>query len=211
MTSKDTTCTSFKVDTKEYKLLEYLTDKDYVEAHMMPTIKDLIGNNKYVLDVGVREAFWLCYYCSDTENTGVGVDISTDYMSRAKEIIRDFKLEGKISLMTDIDAAYTLPFKDNSFNVAVSTAVLEHIFYPGHRYMLENMIRVAREKVIISTPIYKDRFQDRDRGRGTQEHINMFDCDRFERFLKSFGYEYSHIDIEPGYSSHIGIIYLNKE
>lgn len=199
------------LDTKETKCLEYLTNKDYVEAHMMPIIKNHIGNNKYVLDIGTRQAFWLCYYCSGTDNIGVGIDISNKHIKRTKELIKDFKLNEKISILTKIDATYKLPFEDGCFDTAVSTSVLEHLFYPGHRYMIENMIRVAREKIIISTPIYKDRPWDYDRGRGNQDHINMFDCERFEELLKSFGYNYEHIDILPGYSSHIGIIHLNKE
>lgn len=166
----------------------------------MPVIKDLIGDNKRILDAGTRGGYWLHYYCKRNQNSGVGIDIGFANLN-----IDDPRIK---IIEESVDVTNKLPFKEKEFDVSVMTAVLEHLWIPGDRFTVENLIRVTKEKVILMTPIYTDRSQDHDRGRGCPEHINMFDCERFDEFLKSFGYKYEHIDIVQGYSSHIGVINL---
>jgi len=179
----------------------YLTDDRMIEHYAMPMIKKMIGKDKRILDVGMRSGFWLHYYCNGTGNKGVGIDLMGDTGGLREDTnIKFFK--------KPVDATFKIPFEDNSFDVVTCTAVLEHLWVPGDRYAVENMIRVAKEKVILMTPIYTDHPDDPTRGRDIDEHINMFDCKRFKRFLKSFGYKYRHYDIMQGYRSHIGVIYL---
>jgi hypothetical protein len=50
-----------------------------------------------------------------------------------------------------------LPFKDNSFDVVVTSDVYEHV-PPGEREeFLENLLRVAKEFVILGAPFYSER------------------------------------------------------
>lgn len=187
-------------DETKFKNWEYLNDPRFIEYYAMPTIKELIGDNKRILDAGTRGGYWLHYYCKGNHNSGVGIDLGYANLDIGDPRIKI--LEEKI------DVTYKLPFEDKEFDVSVMTAVLEHLWIPGDHFAIENLIRVTKEKIILMTPIYRDRPNDYDRGTACPEHINMFDCERFDRFLNSFGYKYEHIDIEYGYSSHIGVINL---
>lgn len=193
---------NIKQDFRKTKEWTYLHDSQFIEYHTMPKIKEMIGDNKKILDVGTRSGFWLMYFCQDNKNKGIGIDIGP------------IKIEHQnVEMFVEsVDVTFRLPFEDKEFDVSTMIATLEHLWVPGDRYAIENLIRVTKEKIILMTPIYKDRPDECDRGKGNvTDHINMFDCGRFEEFLKSFGYNYEHIDIIPGYSSHIGIIHLNKE
>ena len=191
------TCTEYGTESKEY---EYLHDARFIEHYAMPKIKEIIGDNKNILDIGVRNAFWLNYFCSGNNNKGIGIDIGICGNPITSPGVKIWK--------KPLDVTNKLPFEDNRFDVSTLFAVLEHLYYPGHVYAVENMIRVTKEKVIIMTPNYIDHPRDPMRGRAIPEHINNFSCERFDRFLKSFGFRYEHIDIKEGYSSHIGVIYL---
>jgi len=187
---------------KEY---EYLTDPRFVEYHAMPKIKEIIGNDKKILDVGCRSRFWLAYFCDGTGNQGTGRDIHPTDDPVKHENVEILTGPIDITEMHENDST-------KHFDVSTMLATLEHLWVPGDRYAVENMIKHTKEKVIIMTPIYYDRPQDTDRGRGNVDtHINMFDCERFDKFLASFGYEYDHIDVQEGYSSHIGVIHVNKK
>jgi len=51
---------------------------------------------------------------------------------------------------TAVASAYALPFADSSFDIVVCCEVLEHLDEPGRG--LAELARVARERVLISTP-----------------------------------------------------------
>lgn len=191
-------CVDFRVDTKEY---EYLHDPRFIEYYAMPKIKEIIGSDKKILDVGTRSGFWLAYFCHENNNTGIGIDLGPVNVEYPH-----IDMSGE-----SVDVTFRLPFKDKEFDVSTMIATLEHLWVPGDRYAIENLIRVTKEKIILMTPIYVDRINDCDRGKGNvEDHINMFSCERFDAFLESFGFEYQHIDVPQGYSSHIGIINLTE-
>lgn len=182
---------------------KYLLDPNCVEYYLMPRIKSLIGTNKKVLDIGTRSGIYLLYYCDESNNKGLGIDLGS--VDSALETKSKSRLTN-VDFLGNIDATTPLPFDDNSFDVSVASAIIEHIWVPGDRYMVEEIIRVSKEKVIISTPLYVDRIQDYDRGRGCGDHINMFNEDRFHDFLKQFGFHHNVEVIMEGYSTLIGII-----
>jgi len=74
----------------------------------------------------------------------VGLDIYEPYIAESKkQSIHDEYLIGD---------ARSLPFKDNSFDCAVAIEVLEHFNKPDGLKMINEMERVARKKIILTTP-----------------------------------------------------------
>ena len=47
-----------------------------------------------------------------------------------------------------------LPFENNSFDIACAIDVLEHIQKKERKSFIDNLVKVAREKVVLSFPIY---------------------------------------------------------
>ncbi len=92
-------------------------------------------------DVGCGEGYWLEYLNQNTELTLFGTDISTERLKPAKE-------NSKIRIMNaDIR---NLPFKDNKIEQITAMEILEHI--PEWEKGLEELIRVASKRVIVSVP-----------------------------------------------------------
>lgn len=92
-----------------------------------------------VLDVGCGAGVLLDTLkplCKDV----MGLDISP----KAIEILESRGIHGKVGTLPKID------FPDKSFDVVVATETLEHLDEPN--LLLEEMKRVAREKIIISVP-----------------------------------------------------------
>lgn len=69
----------------------------------------------------------------------------------------DLKFEGKINsnLIPIVGSVECLPFKDNTFDVVVSSDMLEHIKKRKRPKALNELIRVARERIIIAFPCGK--------------------------------------------------------
>jgi len=76
--------------------------------------------------------------------------------------------------------ACSLPFKDNAFDVAFSSHVIEHVAHPS--LMVSEMCRVATSKVIIRCP--------HRRGSGAKRpfHINYFDEEWFRKIAWTLHY-----------------------
>ncbi len=75
-------------------------------------------------------------------------DISAPNIARAREYAEKEGLAGKIEFLTA--DAENLPFPDNSFDLVVSSHVLEHL--PDFRKGLKEIHRVTRKRAIIAMP-----------------------------------------------------------
>lgn len=63
-------------------------------------------------------------------------------------------------LLTQVRASATkLPFKNSSFDVVLSIDMLEHLFSSDRKKAIEEMIRVAKKKVLIAVPCGKEAYQ----------------------------------------------------
>lgn len=107
--------------------------KDVLIAQTLGTI--CIEPGARVLDVGSGPGVLLDRIGASYETSGFGVDISRESLKRAK-------LESIVGIQASLADGRRLPFADNSFDVALSLDVLEHIEFP--REAVSEMVRVIR-------------------------------------------------------------------
>ena len=98
---------------------------------------------KNVLDAGCGEGFSL--YKLSEYNIGEkleGIDYSKEAISIGKKLFPNLSLkQGSI---------YNLPCKDNTFDLVLSTEVLEHLENP--KKALQEILRVSKKYILVSVP-----------------------------------------------------------
>jgi len=87
---------------------------------------------------------------------GSGTRGLSDYV-QFEFVACDVKFEGKINsnLLPVIGSSECLPFKDNSFNVVLSSDMLEHIEKRKRETVVNEILRVAKEKAVVACPCDK--------------------------------------------------------
>ncbi len=132
-----------------------------------------------VLDVGCGEGFTLKKL--KEKKIGKifkGVDLE-------KEAIKLGKRENP-NLDLSIGDIYNLKFKDNSFDLVISTEVLEHLEKPG--IALKELKRVSKKYILLSVPnepwfwLFNYTQWGKDIG-----HINKWTAKKFKEFVKAQG------------------------
>lgn len=114
----------------------------YVFARYQQVLKHIPRDSSLkILDIGCGEGVLLNLIFKKTAASVIGVDPETQPASKDQPI--------KIIKAT----AYKLPFKNNSFDIVISTEVIEHLKIPTK--MLSEIKRVLKPKgkAIITTPI----------------------------------------------------------
>ena len=97
-----------------------------------------------VLDVGCGTGWFGTFTKARRRVSMTGIDIFLPYLQEArKKHSYDAYIRGDVT---------TLPFKDNSFDCAISISVLEHLDEQGGETLIREMERVARHQVIITCP-----------------------------------------------------------
>lgn len=106
----------------------------------------------------------------------VGIDIWKPYLAelKAQRIYDDLVLADAVNL----------PFNERSFDVVIACEIIEHLPKERGSTMLINCERVARGKVVISTPNYRYR-QYALRGNPFEEHISFWN----DSDIKEAGYK----------------------
>lgn len=90
-------------------------------------LKDHLGmtDKETLLDVGCGPLARAEISFGLNGNSIVGVDISNTTLSKANEVIRKCRLKDRVDFV-QADAEY-LPFRDNSFNVALCIGIISHL------------------------------------------------------------------------------------
>jgi len=113
-----------------------------IDRHRIEPVVSFAGANKKVLDVG-------CYngtigaLLKEKNNNVFGVDLSKNALKFAKD-------RGLITVVADTERG--LPFKNERFDTAIATEVIEHIFDVTH--FLEEIRRVLKQngQLVVTTP-----------------------------------------------------------
>lgn len=121
----------------KYSLRSYVHRQQYegVLSHVMPGMK--------VLDVGCGDGV-LSLMMAKKGAEVVGVDLSVPNIKAAK------KYAGKIRASFLTGDVENLPFDDDSFDLVVSSHVLEHI--PDFNQGLREVMRVTKKRAVIAIP-----------------------------------------------------------
>ena len=144
------------------------------------------GNQHYsinsILDAGCGEGFTLNKIYEAGVKEGLeGIDGSEEAISIGRKIHPHLSLkQGNI---------YKLPYKNNSFDMVLSTEVLEHLEYPQEA--LKKLIRVSKKYVLLSVPNEPwFRLANFLRGKNLSrfgndiDHINHWSSKSFREFIQ---------------------------
>lgn len=135
-----------------------------------------------ILDAGCGEGFTLNKLFQNKIGSKLeGIDFSKDAISLGKKIHPHLSLrQGDI---------YKLPYKDNSFDLVLSTEVLEHLKEPEKA--LKEIIRVSKKYILLSVPNEPFfRLSNFLRGKNITrwgddiDHINHWNPKSFQEFIK---------------------------
>jgi 2-polyprenyl-3-methyl-5-hydroxy-6-metoxy-1,4-benzoquinol methylase len=153
--------------------------------NMLKLVKNEIGNLRdiKVLDIGCGDGV-LSYLFAKEKADVSGLDYSDIAINFAKEKTKKYNIDFRQG------SAYELPFKDNSFDVIISSDVIEHL--EDVFLYLSEIKRVAKNDalIVISTPIkYTEYPLDK-------EHVIEWFPDEYreviDRYMGKSKYYYSH-------------------
>lgn len=169
---------NYKKHTSKNPVQKFLIDN--FEKTLANEIRKL--NADSILDAGCGEGFTLEYL--RVRNIGKTYE-GIDFLKKAVEIGN--KVHPKIIL--NQASIYELPYKDNNFDLILSTEVLEHLKDP--KTALKEIFRVSKKYVVLSVPnepIFMGsnflRGKNWSRFGNDIEHINHWTFFGFERFVK---------------------------
>jgi len=151
--------------------------RPYVPFSALNTVlRKLDKNAKTILDVGCGKGTPMYFINKNRKFKAVGIDIFKPYLdeARGKEIYQCLILG---------DVSY-LPFKDKSFDVIICMEVLEHFEKEDGEKVLDELERVGRSQILLTTPIRRYK-QDPYDGNPNQEHRYIWQMGQ----LKEQGYK----------------------
>ena len=99
--------------------------------------KNIIGK---FLDAGSASGAFFLF-----NNNGIGLDPSFKQLKFAKKMFGNKFINGQVQ---------TLPFKDNSFDTIIFVEVIEHINKKYNKEIIKELKRVAKKRIMITTPNY---------------------------------------------------------
>lgn len=104
--------------------------------------RELVGT-KTILDVGCGDGYLISLLNKDKKFRVVGVDLYKPYLKIAKE-------RGVFKRLIRKDIRY-LKFPEKSFDVVMSSQVVEHLGKRESQRLIREMERIARYKVLVGT------------------------------------------------------------
>lgn len=117
----------------------------YVHEAQYESVAKYVPKGARVLDAGCGEGA-LSVLLAERGVTVVGTDISKPNIERAQA----FAKERGVTIPFSVADASALPFEDQSFDVVISSHVLEHL--PDFDAGLRELLRVSRGRVIFAVP-----------------------------------------------------------
>lgn len=130
---------NYKKHTASNPLQQFLINNYY--KNLLAVIKDLPIET--ILDVGCGEGFTL----NKISEAGIGKKlVGVDFFDTAVEIGK--KMHPKLALKQG--NIYKLEYKNNSFDLVMSTEVLEHLEDP--KKGLKELMRVSKKYILLSVP-----------------------------------------------------------
>lgn len=138
-------------------------------------IRQHIGNNKTILDVGCGDGSLMLKINCDKKYKVVGVDVHLPSLKKAKKT-GVYKTLKQANLKN-------LNFKAGSFDVVLASQVIEHISKKDGYKLLNKLEKIAKNKIIVSTPkgyVPFDPFEVFD-GNPFQRHKSGWSIDELKK------------------------------
>lgn len=121
--------------------------RSYAHRTQYRTIARLVKPGERVLDAGCGEGV-LSWYLAERGADVTAMDISQPNLENAKKFLEKKGVADRVTLVQG--DAEALPFPDASFDVVVSSHVLEHL--PDFDKGLSEIRRVAKSRAIVALP-----------------------------------------------------------
>jgi len=133
-------------------------------------------NSRTILDAGCGRGDAMAFLNKHGKFEAVGIDIFKPYLKEAKN-------KGRFWDLILGDLRY-LPFKDKSFDAVICMEVLEHLEKADGYKLLDQLERVARRQVLLTTPIGRHESHPFDEN-PYQEHKYIWKVEE----LRKLGYK----------------------
>lgn len=133
-------------------------------------------SSRTILDAGCGKGEAMGFFNKCGKFKAVGIDIFRPYLKEAKN-------KGYFQDLILGDVRY-LPFKDKSFDVVICMEVLEHLEKVDGYKLLDELKRVARKQILLTTPVGKHE-QNFFNGNPYQEHKYIWKVEE----LRKLGYK----------------------
>jgi len=144
-------------------------------------------NEKTILDIGCGKGIWGYLIRSLKEGYNgymVGIDLSRKYL----RFVRRFRVYDDLILC---DASLS-PFRPKTFDFVIAAEVIEHIPKSNAFQLINNLKKIAKERVLTTTPngVY---FQGALDGVQSQRHLSTWSVSNLKRFgfhVRGYGFRF---------------------
>jgi ubiquinone/menaquinone biosynthesis C-methylase UbiE len=151
-----------------------------IEAYFL-VLNKYVAENSQTLDVGFGLGYGLNILAiKSREVNGLDVDPKVLDYCRQTLVGRNPRLK-----MLDIFDGYTLRFPDNSFDVVTCVDVIEHV--EDFNRLIQEMLRVSKKGVFLSTPNRKPEYTNKDGSPKNYWHLREWNFDEFDNIVRKFG------------------------
>lgn len=167
-----------KPDPKDYSTTDGPTEVPCQKEAYFIALNRYMKEGDKVLDVGCGIGYGL-NLLSIKAKEAYGVDVDEKAIKYCQDNIL-----GKNPRLKSLQAydGYSLPFKDKEFDVVTTVDVLEHV-EDYHRF-IEELLRVAKRAVLISTPNRRPEYTNPDGTPKNYWHLREWSFEELDEILK---------------------------
>jgi len=144
------------------------------EAYLAPTDR--------VLDIGFGLGYGLCIMSCKVDHL-VGVEVDRKAFTKSRELY----INNNYVELIYYDG-YHLPFGKSSFDIVTCVDVLEHV--KDYYILLQDIIRITRRAIVISTPNRKPEYTRLNGRPKNPWHIREWSYLEFNEILRQLGFRY---------------------
>ncbi len=151
-----------------------------IEAYFL-ALNKYVDEKSTVLDVGFGLGYGLNILAIKSSEVN-GVEIDTKVLEYCRHTIDGRNPRLKV---LDIFDGCHLPFPDNFFDVVTCVDVIEHV--EDFNSLIQEMLRVSRKGVFLSTPNRRPEYTNKDGSPKNYWHLREWSFEEFEAIVKKFG------------------------
>lgn len=152
-----------------------------IEAYFL-ALNKYVDESTCVLDVGFGLGYGLNILAIKASQVS-GVDVD----KLVYEYCQDTIVERNPRLVSlELYDGNKLPFEDNSFDVVTCVDVIEHV--ENYREFINEMLRVSKKGVFLSTPNRRPEYTNRDGTPKNHWHLREWSFEEFDDIITDYGF-----------------------